>query len=132
MTKWEKKAVEKETKELKQKEQEYLDQESQKQGQAPNNPINLFFPSRSMPTKDPAPALEFGLIPFTPSKEQAVADFNTIFYDKNKKRIVMRTEKRVDTEKKQGFMVTKKTIVHGTNKDPKILARLGVASALAM
>ena len=28
-------------------------------------------------------------------------------------------------------MVTKKTVVHGTNKDPKFLGRAGVASALA-
>ena len=44
--------------------------------------------------------------------------------------IVMRTEKRVDTGKKQGFMVTEKKLVHGTNKDPKLLARAGVASTL--
>ena len=42
----------------------------------------------------------------------------------------MRTKKRVETGKKHGFMVTEKTVVHGTNKDPKILVRVGVASAL--
>ena len=43
----------------------------------------------------------------------------------------MRTEKGVDTRKKQGIMVTKKIVVHGTDKDPRFLARAGVASALA-
>ena len=42
----------------------------------------------------------------------------------------MRTEKRVDTGEKQGIMVNEKTVVHGTNKDPKLLARECVASAL--
>ena len=76
--------------------------------------------------------LEFRLIPFTPSQGQEVADLNTIFYDKNKKRIVMRTENMVDTGKMHiGVMVTKKKFVHVTNKDPKLLAMEGVASTLA-
>ena len=53
-----------------------------------------------------------------------------IFYHKNNKRIVMRTEKKVDTEEKQRVMVTEKTIVHETDKDPRLMAREGVASAL--
>ena len=43
----------------------------------------------------------------------------------------MRTYKKVDTEEKEGIMVTEKTIIHGTDKDPRILARACVASALA-
>ena len=44
----------------------------------------------------------------------------------------MRTEKMVDTGKRHiGVMVIEKTVVHGTNKDPKLLAIAGVASALA-
>ena len=43
----------------------------------------------------------------------------------------MRTEKKVDTGEKQGIMRTEKTIWHRTYKDPRILARVGVASALA-
>ena len=42
----------------------------------------------------------------------------------------MRTEKKVDTGENQGIMVTEKTILHGTKKDPRLLARAGVASAL--
>ena len=43
----------------------------------------------------------------------------------------MRTEKKVDTKEKKGIMVTEKTIVYGTDKDPRFLAKVGVASALA-
>ena len=43
----------------------------------------------------------------------------------------MRTKKRVDTRKKQGIMVTEKIVIHGTDKDPRLLAREGVASTLA-
>ena len=57
--------------------------------------------------------------------------FNIIFYDKEKKRIVRRTEKKVDTGGKLGIMVTDKTVVHGTHKDPRLLAMIGVALNLA-
>ena len=43
----------------------------------------------------------------------------------------MRIEKRVDTGKKQEIMVTEKTVIHGTDKDPRLLARAGVSSTLA-
>ena len=43
----------------------------------------------------------------------------------------MRTKKKVDTGEKQGIMVTDKKIIHGTDKDPRLLAKAGVASALA-
>ena len=36
------------------------------------------------------------LIPFMPMEGEEVPYFNTIFYDKEKKRIVKRTEKKVD------------------------------------
>ena len=41
-------------------------------------------------------------------------------------------EKRVDTgDQPIEIMVTEKTVIHGTNKYPKLLAMVGVASALA-
>ena len=73
---------------------------------------------------------EFDLIPFMPTKGEEIPDFNTIFYDKEKKRIVKRTEKKVDTGGKPGRMMTDKT-VHGTHKDPRLMARAGVALTLA-
>ena len=74
---------------------------------------------------------EFDLIPFMPTEGEEVPDFNTIFYDKEKKRIVKRTEKKVDTEGNPSKMVTDKTVVHGTHKDPRLIARVGVALTLA-
>ena len=53
-----------------------------------------------------------------PTEVGEVLDFNTIFYDKEKKRIVKRTEKKVDTGVKPRMMVTDKIVVHGTHKDP--------------
>ena len=58
------------------------------------------------------------LIPFMPTEGEEVPYFNTIFYDQEKKRIVKRTEKKVDTRGKPGRMVTDKIVVHGTHKEP--------------
>ena len=71
------------------------------------------------------------LIPFTPTEEDEVPDLNTIFYDKSKKRIVKRTKKKVNTGGKRGVMVTEKAVVHGTDKDLRLMERDGVATALA-
>ena len=60
-----------------------------------------------------------------------VPDFNTIFYDNKKKIIVQKIEKKVDTGEKKGVMVTEKTIAHGTNKDPKLLARASATTTLS-
>ena len=71
------------------------------------------------------------LIPFTPMKEDEVPNLNTIFYDKAQKRNVKRTEKNVNIGGKTGMMVTEKEVVHGTDKDSILMARAGVATALA-
>ena len=42
---------------------------------------------------------------------EEVPDFSTIFYDKEKKRIVKRTEKKVETGGQSGKMITDKTLV---------------------
>ena len=44
---------------------------------------------------------------------------------------MQRTEKKVDTGEKKGVMRTEKTIAHGTDKDPKLLARETAATVLA-
>ena len=66
-----------------------------------------------------------------PTEGEEILDFNTIFYDKEKKRIVKRTEKKVDTGGKLGKMVTDKIVVHGSHKDPRLIARAGAALTLA-
>ena len=71
------------------------------------------------------------LIPFTPTEEDEVPNLNTIFYDKVKKRIVKRTERKVNTGAKKGVMVTRKAVVHSTDKDPILMAKASVATTLA-
>ena len=61
---------------------------------------------------------ELRLIPFEQKKGEEVPYFSTIFYDREKKRIVKRTEKKVETGGQRGMMVIDKTMVHGTDKDP--------------
>ena len=58
---------------------------------------------------------------------EEVPDFSTIYYDKEKKRIVKRNEKKVETGGQLGMMITDKTLVHGTDADPRLTARAGVA-----
>ena len=58
-------------------------------------------------------------------------DLNTIFYDKVKKRIIKRTEKKVNTGGKTGVMVTDKAVVRGIEKYPWLMARDSVATDLA-
>ena len=61
---------------------------------------------------------EFSLIPFMPIKGEEIPNFDTIFYDKENKRIVKRTKKKVDTGGHPDKMVTDKTVVDGMHKDP--------------
>ena len=60
------------------------------------------------------------LIPFEQKKGEEVPDFSTIFYDIEKKIIVKRTEKKVETGGQSGKMINDKTLVHGTDKDPRL------------
>ena len=67
-----------------------------------------------------------------PREGEEFPDFSTIFYDKEKKRIVKRTEKKVETGGQSGKMIIDKTMVHRTNKYPRLIVRDGVALTLAM
>ena len=88
--------------------------------------------SSNTTTENPAPSVELELIPFIPSHEQAIENLDTNFFDKRKKRIVMRSEKRLNTgDHPVEIMVTGKTVLQGTNKEPKHLVMEGVAIALA-
>ena len=59
------------------------------------------------------------LIPFEQNKGEEVPDFNTIFYDKEMKIIVKRTEMKVETGGKSRKVINDTTMVHGTDKDPR-------------
>ena len=67
------------------------------------------------------------LIPFEQKKGEEVPDLNTIFYDRERKRIVKRTERKVDTGGQSGKMVNDTTVVYGIDKDPRFTIRAGAA-----
>ena len=58
------------------------------------------------------------MILFMQKEGEEVADFSTIFYDKEKKRIVKRIEKKVKTRGQSGMMIIDKTLVHAIDVDP--------------
>ena len=105
------------------------DQIDQEQGQFDPDPLEPTVSSSSILGK--ASISEINSIPFMPTEGEEVPNFNTIFYDKEKKRIVKRTEKEVDTGGHLGKMVTDKTLVHAMHKYPQLIARAGVALTLA-
>ena len=69
----------------------------------------------------------FRLIPFEQKKGEEIPDFNTIFYDRERKRIVKRTERKVKTGGQSGKMINDTTVVYGTDKDPRFTIRVGAA-----
>ena len=82
-------------------------------------------PAVSTPGQSMAPTLR--LVPFEQKKREEVPDFNTIFYDKEKKRIVKRTKRKVETGGLSGKMINDTTIVYGTDRDPRFTIRAGAA-----
>ena len=79
-------------------------------------------PAASTPV---APTLQ--LVPFIQKKGEEVPDFNTIYYDRATKRIMKRTEKRVEAEGMVGKMITDKAMMIGTDVDPRLTIRAGTA-----
>ena len=67
------------------------------------------------------------LIPFEQKKGEEVPYFNTIFYDKEKKMIVKRTERKIETGGLFGKMINDTTIVYVTDRDPRFTIRAGAA-----
>ena len=66
------------------------------------------------------------LIPFIHKEGEEIPDFSTIFYDKEKNMIVKRTEKKVEIGGQSRKMIIEKTVVYGTDADPRLTARAGV------
>ena len=77
----------------------------------------------STPGQSMAPTLK--LVPFEQKIGEEVPDFNTIFYDRVRKRIVKRTENKVETGGLSGKMITDMTVVYGTDWDPRFTIRAG-------
>ena len=67
------------------------------------------------------------LIPFEQKKGEEVPDFNTIYYDRETKRIIKRTERKVEAEGLPGKMITDTAVMLGTYQDPRFTLRAGSA-----
>ena len=80
------------------------DQIDQEQGQSDSDPPEPVASSGN--TLGQASFSGIDLIPFMLKEGEEVPDFSTIFYDKEKKRIVKRTGKKVETGGQSGKMIT--------------------------
>ena len=59
------------------------------------------------------------LVPFVQKVGEEIPDFNTGFYDRATKRIVKRTERKIETGDLSGKMITDTPVVLGTDRDPR-------------
>ena len=97
------------------------------QGLGKDNPDPQELAAASGSTQGQAVFSGVNLIPFMQKEGEEVPDFNTFFYDKEKKRIVKRIEKKVEIGGQSGKMITNKTLVYGIDADLRLTARDGVA-----
>ena len=67
------------------------------------------------------------LVPFVQKKGEEISDFNTIFYDRATKRIVKRTERKIETGDLLGKMISDTPVMLGTDQDPRFTIRTGAA-----
>ena len=72
-----------------------------------------------------APTLK--LVPFVQKKGEEIPDFNTIFYDSATKRIMKRTERKIEMGGLPGKMIMDTPVVFGTDQDPRFTIRAGAA-----
>ena len=128
----EKEQAEKVVEELREETWEEQDPADQGHAQPDADPFEPIVPSSSTTRENPLTISGIELIPFIPTEGEEVLDWNTIYYDKVKKRIVKRIEKKVNTGGKPGVMVTDKTVAHGTHKDPWLMEKDEVALSLAI
>ena len=67
------------------------------------------------------------LVPFVQEKGKEIHDFNTVYYDRATKRIIKRTERKVEAEGLPGKMITDTAVMLGTDQDPRFTLRAGSA-----
>ena len=67
------------------------------------------------------------MVPFVQKVGEEIPHFNIIFYDKETKRIVKRTKRKVETGGLPGKMITDTPVVFGTDRDPRFTIRTGAA-----
>ena len=67
------------------------------------------------------------LVPFVQEKGKEIPDFNTVYYDRATKRIMKRTERRIETGNMPGKMISNTVVMLGTDQDPRFTLRAGAA-----
>ena len=67
------------------------------------------------------------LVPFVQKVGEEIPDFNTVYYDRATKRIMKRTERKVETESLPGKMISDTPVMLGTDQDPRFTIRAGAA-----
>ena len=67
------------------------------------------------------------MVPFVQKKGEEIPDFNTFFYDRATKRIMKRTEKKIETGGLPRKMITDTPVVFGIEQDPRFTIRAGAA-----
>ena len=63
------------------------------------------------------------LVPFVQKKGEEIPDFNTMFYDRETKRIIKRMEKKVEGGDLPGKMIMDTAIMLGIDQDPRFTLR---------
>ena len=104
--------------------QQQAPEASSKQIQGEENP-EVQIPQ--VPTTIIAATPMIQLVPFIQEKWEEVPHFNTVYYDRATKRIMRRTERKVEAEGMASKMITDKVMMVGTYVDPRFTIRAGTA-----
>ena len=67
------------------------------------------------------------LVPFVQKKGEEIPDFNTVYYDRETKRIMKRTERKVEAGSMPGNMIMDTVVMLGTDQDPRFTLRARTA-----
>ena len=67
------------------------------------------------------------LVPFVQEKGKEIPDFNTVYYERETKRIIKRTEKKLEARNMLGKMITDMAVMLGTDQDPRLTLRARTA-----
>ena len=102
------------------------------QQQAPGSPIEQIqgeeipeVQTLQIPTTITLTTPTLQLVPFAQKKGEEVPDFSTVYYDRATKRIMRRTERKIEAEEMTSTMITDKLVMVGTDKDPRLVIRAG-------
>ena len=65
------------------------------------------------------------LVPFVQKRGEEVPDFTTVYYDRATKRIMRRTEKKIEAEGMTSKMISDIAVMVGTDVDPRFTISAG-------